>query len=209
MVHVVLLGDSVFDNSAYVGGGPDVITHLRRQVPDGWQASLRAFDGSTVEGVQRQLQRLPAGATHLVVSVGGNDALRHAGILGERAHSAAEVFSRLADVADEFRRGYSEMLAAVLGVGLPAAVCTVYYPRFPEPLTQRLAVTALSVFNDVIMLEAAAAGVPLLDLRLVCDEDSDYANPIEPSAAGGEKIAGAVLRLVQQHRFEGRTEVFR
>jgi len=29
MVHIVLLGDSVFDNAAYVGGGPDVVRQLR------------------------------------------------------------------------------------------------------------------------------------------------------------------------------------
>jgi hypothetical protein len=101
------------------------------------------------------------------------------------------------------------MMGAVLGTGLPAAVCTIYYPRFPEPLMQRLAMAALTVFNDVIVREAVGAGLPLLDLRLICEEDSDYANPIEPSASGGEKIAGAILRLAQLHRFEGRAEVFR
>ena len=29
MPHVVLLGDSIFDNGAYTQGGPDVITQLR------------------------------------------------------------------------------------------------------------------------------------------------------------------------------------
>ena len=29
MKHIVLLGDSIFDNAAYVGGGPDVIEQLR------------------------------------------------------------------------------------------------------------------------------------------------------------------------------------
>lgn len=30
MSNVVLLGTSIFDNAAYVGGGPDVVTQLRR-----------------------------------------------------------------------------------------------------------------------------------------------------------------------------------
>lgn len=74
MRHIVLLGDSIFDNAAYVRGGLDVITHLRGQIPDGWKASLRAVDGSVVGDVQRQLE-LPDDATHLVISAGGNDAL--------------------------------------------------------------------------------------------------------------------------------------
>jgi hypothetical protein len=31
MGHVILLGDSVFDNAAYVGGAPDVIAQLRER----------------------------------------------------------------------------------------------------------------------------------------------------------------------------------
>lgn len=209
MNHIILLGDSIFDNAAYVRAGADVISHLRRELPEGWKATLKAIDGSVIRGVRGQTYELPAEASHMVVSVGGNDALRHARILEERAKSVAEVLAKLADIAEEFRQDYREMLAAVVERGLPTAVCTVYYPRYPEPLIQRLAVTALAVFNDVIVREAIAAGIPLLDLRLVCDEDSDYANPIEPSASGGEKIARAILRLVRQHRFEGRTEVFR
>jgi hypothetical protein len=209
LTHVVLLGDSVFDNAAYVGGGPDVVTHLRRQMPGGWRATLGAVDGSVVEDVRRQLEGLPPDASHLVVSAGGNDALGRARILEEPAASAAEVLGRLADVADEFWVGYGRMLGAARATGKPAAVCTVYYPRFPDPLLQRLAVTALTVFNDAIIRAAFAAGVPLLDLRLICDEDADYANPIEPSAAGGAKIATAIVRLVSEHDFRHRrTEVF-
>jgi hypothetical protein len=51
--------------------------------------------------------------------------------------------------------------------------------------------------------------VPLLDLRLICDEDSDYANPIEPSVQGGEKISAAIRRLMREHDFSRQcTEVF-
>ena len=51
MGHVVLLGDSVFDNAAYVGGGPDVVRQVRERLPRGWDASLRAVDGSMVAGL--------------------------------------------------------------------------------------------------------------------------------------------------------------
>ena len=209
MTHVALLGDSVFDNAAYVRGGADVLTHVRRRAPEGWGATLLAVDGSVVEGVHRQLERVPAEATHLVVSAGGNDALGHAGILEERASSTAEVLLRLADAAEGFEAAYRRMLDAALARGRPVAVCTIYYPRFPDALAQRLAVTALTVFNDAILRAAFAEGVPLLDLRLICDEAADYANPIEPSDPGGAKIADAIIRLVSSHDFaQQRTGVF-
>ena len=72
MPHVVLLGDSIFDNAAYVGGGPGVITQLRAQLSPDWQATLKAVDGSTTEDISDQPAQLPPTATHLVLSVGGS-----------------------------------------------------------------------------------------------------------------------------------------
>ena len=204
MSHVVLLGDSVFDNAAYVPGGPDVIRQVRERLPAGWQATLRAVDGATTAGVPGQVQRLPPEATHLVVSVGGNDALGHIGVLEDTAPSIAHALNRLADIGDGFARNYRAMLDRMLVRGLPTAICTIYEPRFPDPRLQRLAVTALALFNDPIVREAASRGLPLLDLRLICDDDRDFANPIEPSVQGGAKIAGVIARLVTGHDFAAR-----
>jgi lysophospholipase L1-like esterase len=209
MKHIVLLGDSVFDNKAYVNGGLDVIAQLRLLIPDGWQASLRAVDGSVVENLRKQAFDLPVGATHLIISVGGNDAILNSDILQQKAASSAEVLDKLANIAGEFEYRYCEMLQYVLSLKKLTSVCTIYYPRIPEPFIQKIAVAALATFNDVIIRQAFLAGVPLIDLRLVCDEDSDYANEIEPSEKGGGKIANAIARLVNEHYFEGsRTEVF-
>jgi lysophospholipase L1-like esterase len=209
MKHIVLAGDSVFDNAAYVSGGLDVISHLRQQMPGDWKATLKAIDGSVVQGVHKQVIGLPSDATNLVVSVGGNDALGHADLLQQKAQSAAEVLDRLASAGEDFQYQYHRMLEHVLKSGLPTAICTIYYPRFPDPVLQRLAVTALTIFNDAIIREAFSAGIPLLDLRLICDRDEHYANPIEPSEAGGRKIAAAIIQMVREYRVESRrTEVF-
>ena len=67
--HVVLLGDSVFDNAGYLAGrGPDVAGHLRARLPAGWRAMLLARGGAVAADVPGQLARLPPGATHLAVS---------------------------------------------------------------------------------------------------------------------------------------------
>jgi hypothetical protein len=196
MKHIVLLGDSIFDNGAYVAGGPDVVRQLRARLPEGWRATLLAVDGAVTSGVERQLARLPADTTDLIVSVGGNDALGHAHVLDEGARSIAEAVAKLAAIRERFERDYRAMLDAVLAPRLAAAVCTVYDGRFPDPVRQRLVVTALAIFNDVITRQAFARGLPLIDLRLICDSDEDYANPIEPSVRGGEKIAAAIAGLV-------------
>jgi hypothetical protein len=209
MSHVVLLGDSIFDNAAYVGGGPDVISQLRGVLPAGWKATLKAVDGAVTGSVPRQLQQVPSDASHLVASIGGNDALGHIQILEDASRSIADALNRLAGIGDGFERAYRAMLDEVLARALPTAICTIYNPRYPDPRMQRLAVAGLTIFNDAILRQAFARGVPVIDLRLVCDEDADYANPIEPSVRGGEKIVRAIARLLTEHRFErGRSEVF-
>jgi hypothetical protein len=65
------------------------------------------------------------------------------------------------------------------------------------------------VINDAIIREAARVGVPIIDLRFVCDEDEDFANPIEPSSHGGWKIAGTIVALVTRDDFgRARSEIF-
>ena len=197
MGHVVLLGDSIFDNASYVPGGPAVTDLLRRALPDSWRTTLLAIDGSVAADVIRQLDRLPADATHLVVSAGGNNALSHSSlVLHERADSFAEVLTRMADVRGEFQREYQAMLHTVLARDLPTIVCTVHDSIPGLAPAQH---TGLCLFNEVILREAFRVGVPVVDLRLICNEASDYAesSPIEPSVAGGGKIARAISRAIQ------------
>jgi len=209
MTHVVLLGDSIFDNGVYVRRGePDVVKQVQARLPQGWKATLCAVDGAVTTGVERQMERVPPDASHLVVSVGGNDALRNSGILREQARSVAEVIGKFAGVQDEFARSYRAMLDKVLDRRLPTALCTIYDARFPDPQEQRLVVTALSIFNDVITREAFTRRLPLIDLRIICNEPDDYANPIEPSAKGGDKIAGVIAQVVAGNSIFPRSQVF-
>jgi lysophospholipase L1-like esterase len=208
MNHVVLLGDSIFDNAAYVlPGQPDVVRQLRMKIPQDWRATLGAVDGAVTRGVESQLRNIPDDASHLVVSVGGNDALQNIGLLREGARSVAEAVGRLADVRSEFADDYRAMLDRIMQHRLPVALCTIYDARFPDAREQRLVVTGLSIFNDVITREAFARRLPLVDLRLICDEPDDYANPIEPSAKGGEKIAAVIAQVVAGNSIFPRTQV--
>ncbi len=193
MTHIVLLGDSIFDNAAYVAGGPDVVRQLREIFPSGWRATLNARDGAVIADLPQQLKTLPTDATRLVVSVGGNDALGEAALLDHRVSSMAQALELITAVRERFRSSYARMLDQVLQRKLPVAVCTIYEARFPEPVTRRLAATALTALNDAITREAFARNIDCIDLRILCDDDRDFANPIEPSVHGGAKIAKAIL----------------
>jgi hypothetical protein len=206
MSHVVLLGDSIFDNARYVPDRPPVIEQVRRGLPLGWQATLVAVDGHTVEDVAIQLARIPAGATHLVLSIGGNDALGAGSLLHQQAATVAEALTFLGEALTEFRDQYAAMLRSVLAVGLPLAVCTVYdaIPTLTDP--ERV---GLAGFNEVILRAAIAAGLPVIDLRLICTHPDDYSplSAIEPSVVGGAKLADVIVNALTTHDFARRRSV--
>ena len=195
MSHVTLVGDSVFDNLVYVQPEPDVQRQLRDALPDGWKVTLAAIDGSVTDDVSRQLNGLPEDVSHIVVSAGGNDGLQNMGILFEQVSTVAEGLSLLNGVVTEFQKAYSQMLQDLVSTKIPATVCTIYRPQYEASL-QQVTLMALSLFNDVILTEAMRMRLPVLDLRQIMDEDSDYANPIEPSAHGGEKMAKAISQIL-------------
>jgi hypothetical protein len=151
---------------------------------------------------------VPSDATHLVVSVGGNDALRRSGVMRQPARLVGEAVAQLAAEREGFARDYRAMLEPVIARGLPLALCTIYDARFPDPQEQRLVVTGLTLFNDVITRESFARRLPVVDLRLICSEPDDYANPIEPSAKGGDKIAAVIAQVVAGNTIFPRSQVF-
>jgi hypothetical protein len=189
--NVVLIGDSIFDNATYVPGEPSVIEQLRELVALDGRATLLARDGSVIGDIPSQLARIPADATELVVSIGGNNALLAQGVINVAAGTVMSALGHLSAIRTEFQQGYRVMLGKVLERGLPTAVCTIYdgvpdlFPEFQ---------TALAIFNDTITREAMAVGVEVIDLRTICNLAEDYSavSSIEPSAIGGRKIAAAI-----------------
>lgn len=196
MRHLALVGDSIFDNVAYVPDGPAVIDHIRTLLPKGWAATLVARDGDVVADVEEQLQQLPDDTTHIALSIGGNDALNAQDVFSLPAESVFSALGRLAEMQGGFHRAYRDMLWTVLLLQKPTVVCTIYDA---VPGLSREARSALSLFNDVICREAMAAGVAVVDLRALLQEADDYSaiSPIEPSVKGGEKIARALTTMLR------------
>jgi lysophospholipase L1-like esterase len=218
-LHIVLVGDSTLDNQSYVSPGPPVIQQLRAKLPSGASATLVARDGDVVDGViSRQVARVPADATHIFLSVGGNDGLRQMDVLQQRVQSVQGAVLKISQIQNTFIEKYNSMLDKVLALGLPTTIFSIYRPCYlhPDPMRrmrslgmdtsfqaemQKAAETSLCILNDVIYTCAIERGLPLIDLKTMFNEEKYYANPIEPSCEGGNKIVEAILQVVNEHDF--------
>jgi len=200
---IVLMGDSVFDNGAYVPSGASVLDVLSPLMTGGDRVTLLASDGAMTNDVLRQVAFLTGDETHIVVSAGGNDALGMSWILGAPASDVADALGTLGTVVRLFRSSYQDMICVLQGTGLPVAVCTIYNA---VPGLSDAEKMALSIFNDVITEEAARNGLPVVDLRVIMTEEADFSpsSPIEPSAQGGEKIARAIVaNMTRSQKYSG------
>jgi hypothetical protein len=195
-MHVVLLGDSILDNRAYTKGEPDVISHLRQLLPSYVQTTLCAVDGSTTTDLNSQIPKVPSDGSHIVISIGGNDALLNSDLLSTPVVSITQALSLFAERIARFEAAYRAAIEAALRLERKTAICTIYNGHFgpPEAHVVRM---ALMMFNDVILRLGFERGLTIIDLRLVCNEETDYANPIEPSGQGGLKIARAIAGWVK------------
>ena len=215
--HIVLAGDSIFDNGSYVPGQPDVAQQLRNQLGEDSNVTLLAIDGDVTKDVHNQLTQLPEDTSHLFISVGGNDALGQLQIFTDPVSSVGEGFLKFSRVQTTFQQEYKAMLENALSLNIPTTICTIYKPCFYHPDMSRVgsyvgngvsntdlqnvSVTALTAFNDVILQEAVTTGIPLMDLRVMYDNVADYANPIEPSTIGGRKMVSVMESIINDHPF--------
>ena len=187
MKHIILAGDSVFDNRTYVEvGEPDVRDQLADLLDDGDKATLIAVDGDINNNVSKQLDNIPNDATHLFISIGGNDALMHIDAFTESVTTIGDALDSFNEMVQEFEKEYIKMLTNTIKYGLKTTLCTIYNPWFDHdnmdrikymfpPNTnfkklQRRSTTALPLFNNIIFQEAFNFGLPLMDLRLIFND---------------------------------------
>ena len=57
MDHIILFGDSIFDNKVYVPDGPAVVEQVAALFDNGTKVSLLAVDGDITSDVKEQIKK--------------------------------------------------------------------------------------------------------------------------------------------------------
>jgi len=181
---LVLLGDSILDNAPYTRPAPDTTAHLTDLLASGWSVRRLARDGARMGDLDFQLEGLTERPDVAILSIGGNDAAGHIGVLERRSTSAAALLEELLVIAEEFGRRYEVAAKAVAARAVRTVLCTIYEVRLEPPVFARLARVPLALLNDRIIATGARLGLEVLELRSVCTEPEDFVLQIEPSARG-------------------------
>ena len=198
--HLVLLGDAL--QNIDLGDGKRE-SALVPQPRNPWKLTVLEVPE------QGPVRAIPRDATHVGIALDGGWTIEASGLLKGGAKSIEGALETLAAAADEFESVFTRLIDAALETGLPTIVCTLVPARHLEPARQQVAAAALAIFNDRILKRAFVAGISIVELRLVCDEDSDYASETLLSRTGVRKVANVARSALYEISQEpGRTRVY-
>jgi hypothetical protein len=201
--HLVLLGDALENLDIGMDPAEDVLVPRPRNP---WKLTVLEPPQVLERGWSRAI---PLDATHIGICLDGGWAIEASGLLRGEAKSIRSALKALALAADQFEDIFARLIAAALEAGLPTVVCTLVPSRHQEASRRRVAATALAIFNDRILRQAFWAKLSIVELRLICDEESDYASETLLSRAGVRKVANVGrAALYEVSREPGRTRVY-
>jgi hypothetical protein len=108
-----------------------------------------------MHNIPDQVKRLPEDASHIVLSIGGNngldvlDRLQRKGIL-----NPLNIFSAMNEIRTTLREEYATTLDLILAQKKGKLIaCTIYYPCFSSFVGQKVCNLGVYVFNWCIHLE--------------------------------------------------------
>ena len=205
MPHIVLLGDALGDMPRMQEQG-----ELENKLLPDWKVKWRLTVIQADDVINRSpLAEIPPTASHVVISVEGNRAIRSSRLLEGRPGSYEDALARLSYAADQFESVIRNLIGVARRARLPTVICTMYQPRYSEPVQQRAASAALAIFNDRIITLAVEAGISIVDYRSVCSEPGDFGEKGLLSRAGLSKVAQAIWRALHEAARRGPgTEIF-
>ena len=193
----VLVGDSVFDNIAYVERNATVVDHLRHLLPKPWNPIMAACDGARIAEALQQVAALHVRPDHVAVSAGGNDALQSVDLLFEEVGNVAAALHLMRGLQHSLSEHYTALCHRLADLRCPVSLCTIYNAPvladtpYDTDRANAAVCAAVSMFNDVIQRMAARFGFRVVELRDLLTEREDFSavSPIEPSGKGGRKLA--------------------
>ena len=199
--YVSLLGDSIIDNKIYVEEGELSVTeHLQHSSSSNF--TMIAVDGDTTEDVlENQLDNLKEPVSHIVLSIGGNDLLQNLHLLQDETSGMKFALEKSSELIGEIQENYSKILEHLSQYDAKVLLCTVYEGDLESDVLlaeyDKAGKAMLKMHNDTVYYLASKFDVDVLELRNIFTNKEDYANPIEPSHIGGEKLAKVIIQWMK------------
>lgn len=180
---IVLLGDSVINNSNYVPPGKSVIDILKSKTTNLFNF---AKDGATISDLYTQLDQVPLelnrSETYLFISAGGND------ILNKHRKLTNNEIQQLFNTYMDFLNALHERLGSV-----KVNILNLYLPSSADPRF-KIYRDSVQQWNQLLKENSTTIGriYNIVDIYPLLTSADDFVKGIEPSVIASPKIANAI-----------------
>ena len=175
---IILIGDSVLENSKYITSDKSVFNILKTKIQN---VHDYATDGATIVECYSQLDKIPieldSPNTYIFISVGGNNLLNAP---NSSESTVDELFKKLTTFIQTVQTKFPNSKIRVLNLYLP------FNPRYKSYKN------AIDQWNQYLVENKNKLKYNVVDINTLLIQQSDFVYDIEPSESGAEKIADAI-----------------
>lgn len=176
--NVVLIGDSMLNNSAYVSQGESVPDLLSKKLVGNATVYNFAKDGSTIADCYSQLNKLSFDSnTTIFVSCGGNNILNSR----DQNLNITNLFSEYSQLLKSIKARLPNADLYVLNLYMPA---NGHYTSYKPMIDQ---------WNKFLDDNASSLGYKVLKTNDLLVAEDDFVYGVEPSFKGGKKLASEMF----------------
>ena len=179
--NIVLIGDSVLNNSNYVPSGKSVVDVLKSKTQNVFDF---AKDGATISDCYGQLDKISTelnkSETYVFISAGGNDILNTRGQL-----TSAEIRKLFNDYMDFIKALRVKFTTAKINI------LNLYIPANPRYQSYK---SSIDQWNQLIKEYSSKIGemYNVINLDTLLTTTGDFVYDIEPSESASQKIANVI-----------------
>ena len=185
--NIVLIGDSVLNNSNYVPSGASVSDILKTTIPEKKVFDF-AKDGATISDCYAQLDKIPielnTTETNVFISAGGNDILNKRGQL-----TSVEIKKIFNDYMDFLKALRVKLSSATINI------LNLYMPSNPRYQSYK---TSIDQWNQLLKEYSSKIGemYNVINIDTLLTSPEDFVYDIEPSETASQKIANVIYLTV-------------
>ena len=186
--NIVLIGDSILNNSAYVLANQSVPDLLSKELSKNVNTAVYNFakDGSTITDCYTQLDKisidLNTSNTTIFLSCGGNNILNSRQKLDTA--STITLFKQYSELIQSIKTRVSNAQLYILNLYTPV---NTHYTSYHSTIEQ---------WNKLLEDNASSLGYTLIDSSSLLVLEDDFAYNIEPSYKGGQKIVSKLYSII-------------
>jgi len=189
--NIVVLGDSVFDNRSYVSTNASIPYLLGEH--DYLNAKVYAKDGAKMEDINSQLQQclkeIDNSDETLFISIGGNNILTFKPSNKENKNEEQKNIGRFVDTIF----GYYRNILKNYDFKCNVVLCNIYVPYNKK---NSIYEKCIHIWNNKLSSYAHNNNYKVMRLDKLLYKEEDFADNLEPSKIGGEKIVKNMITFI-------------